>query len=96
MTYWRELPSMAVVRDGEMTYKAALGPRFQEAIDEAAMRLGDVDSEAYLQGWRRSAWAPVEGGSADGAVERVVAALEGQWDQDRLAGYLDDLGPAAS
>ena len=28
--------------------KAPLAPRFQEAIDEAAMRLGAVDSEAYL------------------------------------------------
>lgn len=95
VTYWRDLPSMAVVRDGESTHKAALAPRFQEAIDEAAMRLGDVDSEAYMEGWRRSAWEPVEGGSADGAVERVVAELEGQWDDARLTGYLDDLGPAA-
>ena len=61
MTYWRDLPSLVVARDGDDVTKAPLAQRFQEAIDEAAMRLGAVDSDAYLDGWRRSDWTPDDG-----------------------------------
>lgn len=93
VTYWRELPSMVVVRDGDAVHKAALAPRFQEAIDEAAMRLGEVDSEAYLAGWRRGEWTAVDG-DAEGIVGWLVADLELPWDEATLTSYLDHLGPA--
>ena len=52
MTYWRELPSMVVARDADATViKSQLAQRFQDAIDEAAMRLGETDADAYLAGW---------------------------------------------
>ena len=54
VTYWRDFPSMVVVRDGEETVKVSLASRFQEAIDEAAMRVGAEDADAYLDGWRKS------------------------------------------
>lgn len=94
VTYWRDLPSMVVVRDGDTLHKAALAGRFQEAIDEAAMRLGDVGSDAYLEGWRRGEWTAVEAGPTDGAAARLVADLERQWDDAALGAYLDGLGPA--
>ena len=53
VTYWRDLPSLVTARDGEHTAKAALDPRFMIAIDEAAMRLGATDSDAYLEGWEQ-------------------------------------------
>ena len=40
ITYWREIPSMVVAREGDETARAQLAQRFQEAIDEAAMRVG--------------------------------------------------------
>ena len=46
VTWWRDLPSLVVARDGDDVVKVPLPPRFQEAIDEAAMRLGAVDSPA--------------------------------------------------
>lgn len=91
MTYWRDLPSLVVTRDGETVTKAPLAPRFQEAIDEAAMRLGQTSSDAYLEGWRRSEWIAVDGGGA-ATCDRIVAELEEQWPSDRLATYLDELG----
>ena len=94
MTYWRDLPSLVVAREGEAVTKGPLGPRFQEAIDEAAMRLGETDSEAYLAGWTRGDWTSAEG-SGHEVCDRVVADLEGQWTTERLAAYLDELGPAA-
>ena len=47
---------MVVAKFGDETVKVQLANRLQEAIDEAAMRLGAADSEAYLAGWHRSDW----------------------------------------
>jgi hypothetical protein len=92
VTYWRDLPSLVVARDGDETTKATLGPRFQAAIDEAAMRLGDVGSVDHLAGWRRGEWTPAEGSTTE-IADRVVAELEESWPADRLSDYLDTLGP---
>ena len=75
--------------------KGPLAPRFQEAIDEAAMRLGDTSSDDYLAGWTRSEWANAEGSPAD-VCGRVVAELEQQWPAETLTAYLDALGPAGT
>ncbi len=90
MTSWRDLPSMVAARDGEQTTKAQLAPRFQEAIDEAAMRLGDTGAEDYLAGWTRGGWTASDGDPAE-TLDRVVAELEEQWPAERVAGYLDAL-----
>jgi Virulence factor len=88
ITYWREIPSLVVVRAGDDVTKAALSPRFQEAIDEAAMRLGDVSSDDYLAGWTRSGWTPADGTTA-AVADEVVAGLEARWTPEAVAAYLD-------
>jgi len=93
VTYWRDLPSLVVARAGDQVTKSPLAPRFQEAIDEAAMRLGSTGSEDYLAGWRRGDWTSAEGGTTE-VVDRVVAALEDEWPPAALTDYLDGLGPA--
>ena len=40
VTSWRDIPSMVASRDGDEIVKIPLHQRCQEAIDEAAMRLG--------------------------------------------------------
>ena len=90
MTRWRELPAMVVARAGDETVKAELAARFQEAIDEAAMRLGDTGAEDYLEGWDRSPWTAAEGTPVE-ALDRVAAELDEAWPADRIAGYLDGL-----
>ncbi len=94
VTYWRDLPSLVVARSGDDVTKAPLAPRFQEAIDEAAMRLGETGSEAYLAGWRRGEWTALEGDPTE-VADRVVATLEDEWPAERLAAYLDALVPGA-
>jgi hypothetical protein len=91
VTRWRELPSMVAARAGDETVKSELGRRFQEAIDEAAMRLGDTGSDEYLAGWERSAWTRANGSPAE-VLDRVRTDLDAQWPADRIARYLDGLG----
>jgi hypothetical protein len=90
VTRWRELPSMVTARSGEETVKATLAARFQEAIDEAAMRLGDTGADDYLAGWDRSPWTEADGAPVD-VLDRVVTELEADWPAERVAGYLDGL-----
>ena len=82
---------MVASRDGDEIVKIPLHQRCQEAIDEAAMRLGDVDADAYLAGWVRSEWTVREGSPSDVAAD-VARNLEASWDDARLAAYLDSLG----
>jgi hypothetical protein len=91
VTYWREIPSMVAARNGEDTAKVQLSQRFQEAIDEAAMRLGESSADDYMAGWVRSAWEefghdPVE------AAQLKSESLDSEWPQKRLDSYLDSLG----
>jgi hypothetical protein len=95
VTFWRDLPSLVVAREGDSVTKGPLAQRFQEAIDEAAMRLGAVGSDDYLDGWTRSEWTSADGAPAD-VCERVVAELEADWSDARLAAYLDELGPSST
>ena len=91
MTRWRELPSMVVARAGDETVKAQLAQRFQDAIGEAAMRLGDTGADDYLAGWDRTAWTAADGAPAE-VLDRVTAVLDAEWPADRISGYLDGLG----
>jgi Virulence factor len=92
VTYWRELPSLVVARAGDQVTKSPLAPRFQAAIDEAAMRLGATGADDYLDGWRRGDWTAADGEPAD-VVEQVVASLEDEWPPSAVTDYLDSLGP---
>lgn len=91
VTRWRELPSMVAARAGDEIVKAELASRFQEAIDEAAMRLGDSGADDYLAGWERTPWTTADGTPAD-VLDRVTSELDAEWPADRIAEYLSGLG----
>ena len=91
VTYWRELPSLVVAREGEQVTKSPLSARFQGAIDEAAMRLGDPGAGDYLGGWERTPWTTAEGTPVE-VLHRVTSELEAEWPADRVAEYLSGLG----
>ncbi len=93
VTFWRDLPSLVVAREGEHVTKSPLAARLQAAIDEAAMRLGEIGSDEYLAGWTRGPWTEAEGTPTE-VADRVVAELEEQWPPASLRQYLDSLGPA--
>ncbi len=93
VTSWREVPSIVTARDGDESVKISMPQRFQEAIDEAAMRAGASDADAYMQGWHRSDWTLMEG-SVSQAAESVAAELEAAWGPEAMAAYLDSFDPA--
>ena len=86
ITYWREIPSMVTARDAAATSKAALPGRFQEAIDEAAMRQGMAGSDAYLEQWHHGEWE-----RAEGTPDELVATLSERLDNDYDAARLESL-----
>ena len=51
--FWRDIPSLVVVKQGRTSAKAQLSKRFMEAFDKAAMRAGRQGSKEYLEDWRR-------------------------------------------
>ena len=88
---WREIPSMVVARSGETTIKIMLATRFQEAIDEAAMRLGEIDADAYTAGWNRDPWIPIDG-TPDVVAAQIVEKLEVEFSEEKITALLDSLG----
>jgi hypothetical protein len=95
ITRWREIPSIVTAREGDEVIKVQLPSRFQEAIDEAAMRAGAEDADAYLEGWARDPWTPVAG-SATEAAESVAHDLERTWSEEALTTLLDAIGPSTT
>jgi hypothetical protein len=91
VTYWRDLPSLVTARDGEHTSKASLDARFMIAIDEAAMRLGATDSDAYLEGWRQSDWEE-RSGTPEEVVEAVAQELTSHYDEEHVQNLLNSYG----
>jgi hypothetical protein len=87
ITYWRDIPSMVTARDGGgATAKAGLPDRFQEAIDEAAMRQGLAESSAYLEQWRTGEWE-----AADGTPDEVAVTVAERLDREYGAERLEEL-----
>jgi hypothetical protein len=91
VTYWRDLPSLVTARDGAHTAKAALDARFMVAIDEAAMRLGATDSDAYLEGWVQGEWEE-RSGSPEAVADAVARELDAEFDPARVQAMLDSYG----
>jgi hypothetical protein len=86
---WRDIPAQVVVKRGREAAKVQLSPRFQEAVDRAAMRAGKGSSDAYLADWKRSeplscgddlqaeaaaAAARLEARYSDADLERLIRA----------------------
>jgi hypothetical protein len=79
---WRDIPAQVIVKRGREAAKVQLSPRFQEAVDRAAMRAGKGSSDAYLADWQRSAPRPC-GEDLQAEASEEAARLEAKFtDQD--------------
>ncbi len=78
IVYWQDIPAMVVATDGAGRVRLPLTDRFQALIDNAAMRLGLVEDDAYLEQWHDGEELPGEG-TAREVAETVVAGLEARF-----------------
>jgi hypothetical protein len=90
ITRWHQIPSMVIARESEQVIKIMLPTRFQEAIDEAAMRMGEIDADAYISGWQRDPW--VQSSDLPQALaDRIAGELESTFSEKDLQKILDEL-----
>ena len=88
---WHEIPSMVIAREGETTIKVMLASRFQEAIDEAAMLLGEIDADAYTAGWKRDPWVDADD-TPDVLASRIATELEDELNVEKLELLIKHMG----
>jgi Virulence factor len=80
--WWRDIPAQVTARQGRSRAACELPPRFQEAIDAAAMRAGLIGTEAYLGEWRRE--PRTCGDDLEAEVAQEVEWLEAAYTDDVL------------
>jgi len=80
---WRDIPAQVNGTAGDQKVQVELPPRFQKAIDRAAM-VGDVkDANSYIMQMGQEA-RPLDGDDVEAAVAAVVAEIEGEFTLERL------------
>ncbi|HKY49086.1 MAG TPA: virulence factor [Acidimicrobiia bacterium] len=79
---WRDIPAQVVARRGRESAKRELSPRFQVAIDRAAMYAGLFGTDEYLSEWTRDS-RPC-GEDLEAEVTKEVARLEAEFTPDVL------------
>lgn len=72
--YWREIPSVVKAIDATAEVSVRLPQRFHDAIDDAAMRAGATDTQAYLAGWHWGS-AQARPGTAREVAEAIAAEV---------------------
>ncbi len=73
-----------------MAHKVELAPRFQQAIDRAAMRAGSTGTNEYLEDWRRDS-RPC-GDDLEAAAAAEAASIEERFSLEILNEYVLNLG----
>lgn len=91
VVYWRDIPAQIKLRTGRDRRSYSLPPRFQEAIDEAAMLSRSTSTDSYLEEWHTSEWQPIVGDLEQLAAE-LLAALEEDYTPERLKAIVANKG----
>lgn len=91
IVYWRDIPAQVIAGKGRRGAKKQLSERFEQAIDRCAMKIGAKDADAYLAEWRKAPPYEVEG-EQDAVVTSVAAALEAEYDTERLKALIGNDG----
>jgi len=81
--WWRDIPAQVTAKEGRGRASGELPPRFQEAIDAAAMRAGLIGTDGYLEEWRRESRSC--GDDLEAEVAQELEWLEAAYTDDVLA-----------
>ncbi|MBM3614697.1 MAG: hypothetical protein FJX28_04495 [Alphaproteobacteria bacterium] len=91
IVYWRDIPAQVIVGKGRRGAKKQLSERFEQAIDRCAMKIGAKDADAYLAEWRKAPPYEAEG-EQDDLANSIAAALEAEYDTERLKALIANEG----
>ena len=80
--YWRDIPAQVNAGSGENKHQVLLKPRFQKAIDRAAMVAGITSASDYVNEWRQAA-APLSG-EANTAADELATQIDETFPLERL------------
>ena len=80
--WWRDIPAQVVAKDRRQAHKIVLHPRFQVAIDRAAVKAGRKAWDDYLAEWRKVQRECSDDIEAEANAE--AAALEKRYTRDVL------------
>jgi hypothetical protein len=80
--WWREIPAQVIAKDRRQSHKIMLHPRFQVAIDRAAVRAGLKQFDRYIEQWRKEQ-RPC-GDDLRAEAEAEAARLEAEYPKERL------------
>ena len=83
IVYWRDIPAQIRLRSGKERLSRPLSPRFQEAIDMAAMRAEATSTDDYLEEWRTGE-AINRDGDPEQVANAVAAEIEAAYTRERL------------
>ena len=80
--YWRDIPAQVNAGSGESKHQILLKPRFQKAIDRAAMVAGITSASDYVNEWRQAA-SPLTG-EANVAANELSTEIDESFPLERL------------
>ena len=85
--WWRDIPMQVIARDKRQAHKVVLHPRFQVAVDKAAMKAGKRAASDYIEEMRRDARECGEDveTEANGEAARLEAAYTREVLANRIA-----------
>ena len=98
MVSWRDIPSQVIVKKGRQRAKVLLGPRFQQAVDRAAMRARRRSEDAYMSEWMRNRSRLDSDGNTQADLQAIADAiaqeLERDYSDERLLALIKNHGLA--
>ena len=81
--FWRDIPSHIIFKTKSGKFKKQMSPRFEKAIDRAAMRAGKGSSDAYMADWRREI-VKIKTDDPQSIVDQEIELLEHMFSDELL------------
>jgi F0F1-type ATP synthase membrane subunit b/b' len=85
--WWRDIPMQVIARDKRQAHKVVLHPRFQVAVDRAAIKAGKKSASDYVEEMRREARECADDLETEANGE--AARLEAAFTREVLARLID-------